>query len=192
MTKPPHDPLENNLSPLKDLEDDASGSGPVVEWMTPDSIPEPLRRLLEHPNDMTSTLEKYHGGEIVLKILALHENGDTLKRKVLLQVESSGKTVEYGAIRIILDRFPQEARNLITGCRIPLGSIMDKFNLPHQNSPTRYFRILADPQITLHLNIADNYWLYGRCNTITDDEGSTMAEVVEILPPLDGEDLPDS
>ncbi len=189
MEKPLPRYLDGNLSPLNTFLKESGDPGLEVEWIKANEMQEPYRTLLEHQTDMTSTLEKHHGDEIILKILALHDNGTSLRRKVLLVLEENEKTVEFGAIRIFLEHFPDKARGLILGCRIPLGNIMDRFKLPHQNSPTRYFRIQAERLTGWRLALPENTWLFGRCNTITNSHGETMAEVVEILPPQDGDNL---
>ena len=45
---------------------------PVPEPLAPADVPEPYRRLLVHGNDMTPTLERFHGERIVLQLIHRH------------------------------------------------------------------------------------------------------------------------
>src|SRR5262245_13832528 len=42
---------------------------PKIERVAGEELPEPQRTLLVHQNDMTPTLENFHGGQIHLEIL---------------------------------------------------------------------------------------------------------------------------
>ena len=58
--------LDGNLSPLNTFLKESGDPGLEVEWIKANEMQEPYRTLLEHQTDMTSTLEKHHGDEIIL------------------------------------------------------------------------------------------------------------------------------
>src|SRR3954469_19663154 len=58
---------------------------PKFERIVAERMPEPYRTLLVHENDMTPTLEKFHGAQIHLKILNREQRGDYYFREVSLE-----------------------------------------------------------------------------------------------------------
>jgi hypothetical protein len=134
---------------------------------------------------MTPTLEAYHGERIGLRVLARELRGDTLLRQVLLTRESDGRAVEYGAIAIYLDRFPTGARQEILECRVPLGTILGVHGIRHQSCPRAFIRIRSDAALGAALGLSEPCSLYGRRNVHKDPDGADLAEIIEILPPLE-------
>jgi hypothetical protein len=176
--------LSEPISPLMETYILAGKSSPIVHFMEPDAIPEPYRRLLAHDNDMTPTLEAFHGDTTELKVISKHRIGNALLRQVVILTQHNARRVEFGAIRIFLDRFGPEARQQIIDCHRPLGSILASYAIPHSGHPSAFFSLPPDDCIreALALNSAEDP-LYGRCNTISDPAGNPLAHIVEILPP---------
>ena len=90
-----------------DLEDFHRRHGrplPQFEILAAEAVPEPERSLLVHDRDMTRTLERHHGDTIHLRVLSRFHEGDVYGRESILQLDRSDRPVEYGAIRIHLDR----------------------------------------------------------------------------------------
>src|SRR5579862_4084832 len=104
---------------------------PIINRIGSDQLPQPYRKLLCHENDMTPTLEKYHGAEIHLRILGREQRGDFYFREVVLELDGSDKPVEFGAIKMSLALFPARARQVILEERIPLGTILRKYEIGH-------------------------------------------------------------
>ena len=158
----------------------------VIERESPDGapLPEPQRGLLVHDRDMTSTLEAFHGEAIGLEVLGRRLDGDHLLRHVLLHGVESRRIVEYGAIRIALRAFPDDARRAVLDGRAPLGAILASHRLPYESRPRRFFSVLPDPRLCRLLGLADACdELHGRRNRLFGADGRTLADVVEILPP---------
>lgn len=153
-----------------------------IRLRTAAELPEWARGLLSHDRDMTSTLEAFHGRSIHIRALETDTLGEVLVRQVVLET-NAGEPVEFGAIRIHLDRFDTEARGVIENGRVPLGSVLDRFGLEYTCRPSRFFEIvdvgLAEAAFGVHYDGA----LYGRQNTIFDEDERVMAEVVEVLAP---------
>src|SRR6516164_2628006 len=57
---------------------------PAVERLSAEQLPEPYRALLAHANDMTPTLEKFHGATIHLEILRREQRDGYYFREVVL------------------------------------------------------------------------------------------------------------
>lgn len=181
---PVEDRITNLLYPLTDFYAQAGTESPRVEVIDGASMPEPYRGLLVHERDMTPTLEAFCGGPIHLDTLRVRRTPKALYRQVLLAPDRGGPPVEFGAIRIELDRFDKRPRELITGCRKPLGAILRDVEIPHSSRPTAFFLIEPDAVIRDALKLTNGPTLYGRHNVISNNSGETLAEVVEILPPL--------
>jgi chorismate-pyruvate lyase len=147
-------------------------------------VPEPYRSLLVHESDMTSTLEAFHGGRILLEVLGRKTRGQAYFREVILRVAETREPIEFGAIKIHLDLFPEEVRQKILEEEWPLGRILKENGLAFTSSPQAYLRIASDKIINKVLELSGAQLLFGRRNTIYNETGQPLAEIVEILPPL--------
>lgn len=150
-------------------------------------MPLPYRDLLVHEQDMTSTLERFHGEPLGLRVLARQLRGEVLERRVVLVGKRSQRPVEVGAIRIYLAAFADLPRRAILDGLRPLGSILAHWAVPYLSRPQGFFRVQADAATAAALELAaggSEASLYGRRNELADPRGPLLAEVVEILPPL--------
>ncbi len=169
--------------PLTEFYARAARPLPTLEPLAPAAVPEPYRRLLVHGNDMTPTLEQFHGERIVLQLIHRHAEADGLAREVALTLVGSSKRVEYGAILIHRAAFPEAAWEQVLGCRIPLGTLLAEHVLQHVSRPQAYFRVTADDHIREALGLEGDHLLYGRHNRLLTGDDLVIADVVEILPP---------
>ena len=147
------------------------------------ALPEPARTLLVHHRDMTGTLERHHGGTIHLRVLSGRQDGDSYWRESVLRLDGSERPVEFGAIHIHLDRFPEAARAQILEEHRPLGGILNAGGIPYSSRPAGYFRVAADPFIAEALGARPGERLHGRRDTLRNAAGEPLAEIVEILAP---------
>jgi chorismate-pyruvate lyase len=146
-------------------------------------VPEPFHKLLVHQTDMTSTLENFYGDQLHIEVLARHVVENEYFREVALVLNGSRKRVEFGAIKIILDLFPMEAREEILRERQPLGRILAAFDVVFSCRPKAYLRMASDDFIERALHLKGREFLYGRRNTLLDAWERPLAEIVEILAP---------
>lgn len=156
---------------------------PAIEQVEGDAVPEPLRSLLVHQDDMTPTLEKFHQAKIHVHVLRREQRNGFYFREVVLEKDSDDRPVEFGAIKINLNLFQPKARQLILGERQPLGYILADCDVVHSSRPKAYLKILADDFIGESLRVPRHTALYGRRNTLFDPQQQPLAEIVEILPP---------
>ncbi len=155
---------------------------PQIDKVSAEEIPEPYRSLLAHNNDMTPTLERFHGADIHLRILHREQRGDYYFRQVALHLDGSEKPVEFGAIKVSLLLFPPKARQLILEQRVPLGSILKECQVTHSTAAKAFFRVVPDDLIASVLQLSNRNILYGRKATIMDPQKRPLSEIVEILP----------
>ncbi len=157
---------------------------PEVVRIPPSELPELYRDLLVHESDMTSTLCRYHGDSLVLKRLHLSETNEYLDREVVLCTKTTSLPVEYGVIRIMLSPFDQAAQSAIRSAVIPLGQILDDFNVTYKSRPSDFFCISESAYLDDQLQDSGVTKRFGRVNLLTSDSGEELAKVREILPTL--------
>ena len=158
---------------------------PRIDRIEAADLPPPYRALLDHARDMTSTLEAFHKGRIELRVLNSSMNHSRYQREVLLMLEHSKMPVEHGAIQIVLDAFPPAGQKLILEGRRPLGAILEACAIDYTSRPSAFLRVESDEAIGRALNLPKGRALFGRCNTLSDGKGRVLAEIVEILPPME-------
>jgi chorismate-pyruvate lyase len=156
---------------------------PVIAEIPATEVPEPYRSLLVHNTDMTSKLEAFHKKKIHIQPLARHNTDNEYFREVTLVLDQTLKPVEFGAIKIILDLFPNDAQREILKEQRPLGKILTEYNIVFGSKPRAFLQIASDSFIQSALVLDSEKILYGRRNTLVDAWDRPLAEIVEILPP---------
>ena len=173
-----------NTYPLSEFYAHAKLPLPHIEFIPGEEVPEPFKSLLVHHNDMTPTLEAFHKSDIHLEIVSRERRGDFYFREVVLRLNGDDQPVEFGANKLYLGRFPEEARDLILQEYIPLGRILKDCHVPHRTHAKAFLRVQADELIGGKFELTQPGLLYGRKAVISDLQGRPLSEIVEILPPL--------
>jgi len=156
---------------------------PPLQQVDGEAVPQPFKRLLVHNNDMTPTLETFHQRDIHLRLLGRRRKGNEYFREVVLLLDDSERSVEFGAIKIYLSLFTRPARRQILEERRPLGHILQECGVKHSSRPRAFLRLASDRFINEALRLTGANVLYGRRNTLFDPQERPLAEIVEILPP---------
>lgn len=172
------------IEPLDEFYERQDRNLPRFLVIEPGDVPEPYRSLLVHERDMTRTLEQFHDASIHLRVLSRHRDAGAYCRESVLELDGDDRPVEFGAIKIHLDRFPEPGRTQILEEYRPLGGILNASGRPYTSRPTAYLRFTADEFIARALGIRLPAELYGRQNTLRDAEKQILAEIIEILPPV--------
>lgn len=168
---------------------------PSFHFLSKSELPQPYRKLLAHDRDMTSTLKKFHEAESIrVEALETVSEGALYHRLVTLWVPDNNtppaldpsleKPVEFGAIRIHLNRFPDQAQDWILQESRPLGRILHDANVAYISRPEKFFQTKTDDWIGQALRMPPSTTVYGRCNVLWDgnEPEHPLAEIVEILP----------
>lgn len=182
--QPPFPPGESAAYPLDEFYARSGLILPPMNHIEGEAVPEPYRGLLVHERDMTSTLENFHGSGIHLRLVSQQQRGEEYFREVVLALDGSETPVEFGAIKIDLSCFPAEAREQILAAHFPLGRILKDHGLAYQSCPRVFLRVASDKTISRLLGLNGAHVLFGRRNTLRTPEGRSMAQIVEILPPI--------
>jgi len=180
ISAPPETEL---LYPLSRFRRDGGRMIPGYELVNETAMPEPYRSLLVHNGDMTSRLEAFHGGSIILEVLHLDRSETTYRREVVLHVEKSGLPVEYGAIEINLNAFEPELREKILEGKLPLGGLLNRYKVNYRSRPRGFFRLGTDSQMSTLFNCPETQEFYGRSNELLGDKDCLLARIVEVLRP---------
>jgi chorismate-pyruvate lyase len=171
------------LHPLTHFRRNGGGGLPSYEIIEAGAVPEPYRRLLVHDGDMTSRLEAFHRGAMVLDVLHREQTKDAYRREVLLRVEETGLPVEYGAIEIHLSAFAGPLRERIVEAHTPLGGLLNQFGVRYRSRPRAFLQFAPDAEMDALFDIAGAHPLYGRANVLLDESEQTLAQIVEVLRP---------
>ena len=156
---------------------------PVLTELKPAEVPPPYQGLLVHSSDMTPTLASFYGQALRLRVLGRELQDDSYKREVILWLAEDTRPVEYGVIRICLNRLPPAARQLVLQEQRPLGDILQGEAIPHLSWPQAFFRLKADAHAGAALGLQRADFLYGRRNVLLDGSRRLLAEVIEVLAP---------
>ena len=173
------------MYPLDDFYTQAGRPLPFIAPVAGNAIPQPYQDLLVHNLDMTSTLEKFHGARIHLHILSSQQRDDFYYREVVLLLDGSNRPVEFGAIKMNLGLFAPAARQAILKGHLPLGRILHENGVSHASRPKAFIKVKSDDFINSALQLTGSHLLFGRRNTLLDPKQNSLAEIVEILPPVD-------
>jgi hypothetical protein len=171
-----------SVEPLDTFYRDAARPLPPIRIVAETELPQPQRGLLAHNADMTRTLERFHGDTIHLEVKSRRLVGDELWREVVLRLGRDNRPVEFGAIRIWVNRFLPASRPEILECRRPLGTILNESGLKYTSRPSAFLALEPDDFMVAALSLPSTATRYGRSNALRDESGAVLAEIVEILP----------
>ncbi len=157
---------------------------PPLTPLLAQQMPEPYRRLLVHEQNMTPTLEDYHGDTIHIERLNVLADRKERSREVILKLNTNEKVVEYGASRIFINHLPHRAVTLIKEGKIPLGTILTMYDCKHVVELCGFFKIPSTPFFKEVFPGLNGSPLYGRRNALVAPDGMPLAEVCEVLPPV--------
>jgi chorismate-pyruvate lyase len=174
---------DTHLYPLKEFYAHAKLPLPHIEAITGDQVPEPYKTLLVHANDMTPTLEQFHKDNIHLEVLRTERRGPFYFREVILRLNGNDKPVEFGANKIHLACFPEDAQALILENYAPLGRILKECNVRHHTEAKAFLKVEVDFVMSEAFGLQTPTTLYGRKALILDPHNRPLSEIVEILPP---------
>jgi chorismate-pyruvate lyase len=182
-SRQPH-PIPSWAALLESFYERTGLSAPVLKELKGAEVPQPYQGLLVHSSDMTPTLAGFYGQALRLKVLSRERQDNSYKREVILWLAEDTRPVEYGVIRICLDRLPPAARQLVLQEQRPLGDILQGEAIPHLSWPQAFFRLKADAHAGAALGLQRADFLYGRRNVLLDGSRHLLAEVIEVLAPV--------
>ena len=151
-----------------------------IKEVEPDEMPAPYRTLLDHRDHMTTTLERYHGGPVTLRVLQHNESGDAYGRMILLSAVGTDHVVELGVVRMDLSLVPEPVRREILDRSAPLGEILIRHNVMRLIEPVSYLRLEHDHPYARRLSRAKDEAVYGRLGVIHCNDAAAI-ELLEVV-----------
>ena len=170
------------LHPLSLFRRNGGRALPSFEVIEGANVPEPYHGLLVHNGDMTSRLEAFHSGTMVLEVLHCENVPEAYRREVVLHVDETGRPVEYGAIEIHLEEFTKSLREQIVKAHLPLGALLNRSGLPYRSEPRAFIKLGRDA-VMEEIFGAGGEAYYGRCNVLLGEANRELAHIVEVLRP---------
>jgi hypothetical protein len=177
----------------------------------PGQVPEPARTLLDHRSHMTVAMERFHGCDVRLRVVAQADDGREhgpndgwYAREILLETPA-GKIVQYGIVRIDLTHLDAPTARAIREGRRPLGRILIEAGMLRDVQGVKLLEIMPGPHlqelfrltaprpagiaptagIAPPTGIAVGTVVYGRVADIQLD-GRPAVELLEIVAPAAG------
>ncbi len=150
------------------------------QLVSADQVPEPYKTLLVHEHHMTVTVEAHHGSLVDVRILARRHEGDSYARKILLALQSTGKIVQFGIVRVHLEYCTVLVREAIIAGKTPLGRILIEHDVLRRIEPTAFLQITPGAEMMRWFGVAKTPPTYGRLALIHCD-GQPAIELLEIV-----------
>ena len=185
----PRDPVARALS-LMELFCSLPEAGEFRSRM-PSEVPEPERSLLDHRSHMTVAMERFHGTEVRLRVVAcLAETPGPIAgwyaREILLE-SLSGDVIQYGIVRIDLTTLDDTNARAIRAARQPLGRILIDAGVLRDVHSVSLLEVTPGPHLEslFHMNQTSSTprHLYGRVADILLNDRAAV-ELLEIVAPF--------
>ena len=161
----------------------SSADRPVCTPISGDQMPEPYRTLLVHTHHMTVTVECFYGEPVDVRVLETARDGDEYSRKILLELQDSGRVVQFGIVQIDLNLLSPPVRDRIVEGKTPLGRVLIEHNVLRYIQPAGYLRVEPCDEMCRWFGLTEPTTTYGRLGVIYTD-GKPAIEVLEILTPI--------
>jgi hypothetical protein len=147
-----------------------------------DRVPKPYHGLLVHEHHMTVTVEAHHGSLVDVKVLEKKRQGNSYSRKILLGLQSTGRIVQFGLVRIWLHYCSPAVREQILEEKTPIGRVLINHNVLRRIEPTEFLRVIPGPEMMRWFGLSTPEPTYGRVALIYCDEQPAV-ELLEIVAP---------
>jgi chorismate-pyruvate lyase len=160
------------------------------EEVTADQMPAHYRRLLDHHDHMTVTLEAACGGPVAVEVKRRRLTRTHYARKSVLRRAQGGKVLQYCVVRLRCAYLDETVREEIENEQIPLGRILIHHNVLRRVQRFAIFRIKTGPDLQRTFGLTRPALTYGRTAMIYCD-GDPAVELLEILAPSFGAHEPE-
>lgn len=147
-----------------------------------ESMPQPARRLLDHEQHMTVTVEAFHGCPVDVEVLEDRIEDGLYVRKIVLRRQSDQRPVQFGLVRMDFGFVSKEVRQAIESRRIPLGRVLIQHNVLTRVELFALWKIEAGVDLAKWMEARPGELLYGRTAQIHCD-GQPAVELLEVLAP---------
>lgn len=155
---------------------------PAFTYVASPDVPEPYRGLLVHQHHMTVTVEDFHGSLVDVRILESVQKEHYYARKILLALQSTGRIVQFGIVRVYYDYLSEPVRQEIMAGLTPLGRVLIQHDVLRRIEPTAFVRVEPPPEMLGYFGLTQPATMYGRLAYIHCDNQPAV-ELLEIVAP---------
>ena len=145
-------------------------------------VPSVYRKLLDHINHMTVTVEAHHSDHVEVEVLRSDVVGEHYRREILLKTQSSKTVVQYGIVRLNTKYLADEPRIEILAQRKPLGRVLIEHDVLRGIELFDLLRVECGPVLASHFGVATGSITYGRTALIHCDHEPAI-ELLEVVRP---------
>ncbi len=152
------------------------------EEVTADKLPPYYRRLLDHHDHMTVTLESACGCPVAVEVKRRRVTKSRYERKSILRATRGGQVLQYCLVRLRCDCLDETVREEIEAEQIPLGRILIHHNVLRQVQMLALWKITTGPDLRSTFGLSQPTVTYGRTALIYFNADPAV-ELLEILAP---------
>lgn len=145
-------------------------------------VPSVYRKLLDHTNHMTVTVEAHHCDRVEVEVLRSDVIGEHYRREILLKTQAAKTVVQYGIVRFNTKYLANDPRNEILAQRKPLGRVLIEHNVMREIELFDLLRVECGPVLAKHFGVAPGSVTYGRTALIHCDHEPAI-ELLEVVRP---------
>ncbi|WP_164100654.1 hypothetical protein [Candidatus Laterigemmans baculatus] len=162
--------------------------GDFQACLEPVTVPEPHRRLLDHEEHMTVTVEAFHGSPVDVRVARTHysreaaTSGNWYAREITLHRQSDGRPVQYGIVRLNIDLLDPIVWEEIEAQETPLGRVLIRHHVLREVALCGLWRVEAGEPLAELLEMPAGGVTFGRTARIFCDRLPAI-ELLEIVAP---------
>ena len=145
-----------------------------------EAVPDPFRRLLDHSNHMTSSMESFHGCRVDLRIVNRHTE-PAYAREIMLH-RTDGSPVQYGIVRMRFDSVDNDLKQQILKGMTPLGTLLIQADVLRHIDDVQILECFPGKRLAGLFCAHENLRTFGRVAQIIL-HGKPAIELLEIVVP---------
>jgi chorismate-pyruvate lyase len=145
-------------------------------------MPQPYRQLLAHEHHMTVTVERFNEDPVTVQVLESKSQGNHYSRRILLQLQSDSRVVQFGIERLNFDYLSTDVRQEIESRSAPLGRILIQHNVLREIELLALWRVAPGADLCRLFGTEPDEITYGR-TAIIHCNGEPAVELLEIVAP---------
>ena len=152
------------------------------EQVESQAVPSVYRKLLDHSNHMTVTVESHHADSVDVEVLRSDVVDGHYRREILLKTHVSQRVVQYGIVRIFTKYLSDKPRDEILRQRKPLGRVLIEHNVLREIELFDLLRVECGPVLSKFFGVEPGTITYGRTALIHCDHEPAI-ELLEVVRP---------
>ena len=152
------------------------------EQVESQAVPSVYRKLLDHSNHMTVTVESHHADSVDVEVLRSDVVDGHYRREILLKTHVSQRVVQYGIVRIFTKYLSDKPRDEILRQRKPLGRVLIEHNVLREIELFDLLRVECGPVLSKYFGVEPGTITYGRTALIHCDHEPAI-ELLEVVRP---------